>query len=448
MIQSKQMDATQGKLLPLIFQYAIPLIVSTLIQKLFGAVDIAVLGQMASTEAVASVGATASIIDLVVNSFLGISAGARILLAYQFGQKDEQQLRRTVGSALSLAAILGFVVMALGLVCSPLLLTVTQCPAECLDGAVSYLRIYMLAAPAILLYHFGSAVQMTSGDTRRPLYYMVASSSLNVILNVILCLSLPNKVVAVAIATAAAQILGAILVLLRLFRAEGMMRISWRDIRLHAKPLGRILRFGVPMALTNSLFPLAGLQIQSAVNGLGAATIAGDSSASIFGGVTAAFCDSFLSAMGTFVGQNLGAEKPQRVRASIFHTTWLSVSAAAFFGLFAVLTGRILGGDAAAVEVGMIRVFWLIGLYFLFELAYSFSVALQSFGYPTFTSVINLAWILGYRVLWMTFLYPHFPTYTCLVLCFFTSWFGMLLCNSIAFFVVWRRYRAGKMVRM
>ena len=453
MVSSKQIDATRGPLIWPIVRYAIPLIISVLVQKLFGAVDLAVLGQMASTEAVASVGATVSIVDLLVNSFFGIAGGARILLAYQLGQNDEDRLRRTTGSCLGLAVLLGVAVAAVGLICSPLLLNLTNCPDECIGGATIYLRIYMLAAPAILLYNFGSAILMTAGDTTRPLYYMIACSGLKVLLNVTLCLILPEKVVAVALATVLSQLLGATLVMIRLSRMEGAMRITWRQIRLHAESVFKILRFGLPMALTGSLFPLAGLQIQSAVNSFGPAAIAGDSAACVLGGVVGAFGDSFQSAMGTFVGQNLGAGKPERVRASIFHSIWLSVVSTMAVGLPMLLIGRfwlglLLGGDAVAVEYAMIRVTWLVALYFIFEFAYAFSIVVQSFGYPTFSSMINLAWILGYRVLWMTFLYPHYPTYLCLILCFFTSWFGMLLCNGLGFVVIWRRYRRGKLARM
>lgn len=453
MTQTKQIDATRGALIPQIIRYSIPLIISVLIQKLFGAVDLAVLGQMASVEAVASVGATVSIVDLVVNSFFGIAAGARILLAYQLGQSNEERLRRTVGTCLGLSIVLGIFVAVLGLICSPLLLTLTNCPAECKDGAIAYLRIYMLAAPAILLYHFGSAIIMTAGDTKRPLYYMIACSGIKVILNVLLCLVLPNKVVAVAFATVLSQLLGAFLVMLRLSRMEGVMRITIRQIRLHAEPIFKILRFGLPMALTNSLFPLAGLQIQSAVNSFGAAAIAGDSAACVLGGVVGAFGDSFQSAMGTFLGQNLGAGNHERVRGSLVHSTWLSTATSLVVGMIMLVTGPfwlglILGGDAVAIEYAMIRVFWLVSLYFIFEFSYALSVAVQSFGYPTVSSMINLAWILGFRVLWMTFLYPHYPTYLCLILCFFVSWFGMLICNSIGLAVVWRRYRRGRMVKM
>lgn len=450
---NKPLDATRGAMIPQIVRYSIPLIISVLIQKLFGAVDLAVLGQMASTEAVASVGATVSIVDLIVNSFFGIAGGARILLAYQLGQSHDERLRRTVGTCLSLAVLLGVGVAVLGFVFSPILLTLTNCPAACIDGATSYLRIYILAAPAVLLYHFGAAVLMTSGDTQRPLYYMIACSGLNVVLNVILCLILPDKVVAVALATAASQLLGAFLVMLRLFRMEGVLRVSWRQLRLHGEPVLKILRFGLPMALTGSLFPLAGLQIQTAVNSFGPAAIAGDSAACVLGGVVGAFGDSFQSAMGTFLGQNLGAGNRERVRASILHCTWLSAASSFVIGMILLVTGRfwlglILGGDEAAIEYAMVRVFWLVSLYFIFEFAYALSIAVQSFGYPTVSSMINLAWILGFRVLWMTFLYPLYPSYLCLILCFFVSWFGMLFCNGISLSVVWRRYRKGKMAKM
>ena len=180
---AKKVDATKGPLIPLIITFVIPLVLTTLVQQLFNAVDIAVLGNMADTTAVASVGATTTIIHLIVDAFVGISSGSKIVLSRLFGKNDEQELKRTIDTSLIVAISFGILIAVAGFFIAPMFLGVTKCPEECIDGATLYIRIYVMAAPAILLYNYGAAVLTSSGDSRRPLYYAMASGLLNVILN-------------------------------------------------------------------------------------------------------------------------------------------------------------------------------------------------------------------------------------------------------------------------
>ena len=231
MFQTKTIDATQGRLVPQIILFVIPLILTTLIQTLFNAVDIAVLGNMADTRAVAAVGATSTIVHLIVDAFVGISSGAKIVLSRLVGKNDEKGLHRTIDTALVLAVGFGVMVSTIGLTTAPFFMQWTKCPSDCFDDAVLYIRIYLAAAPAILLYNYGAAILTSSGDTRRPLHYAVASGFLNVILNILLCWILPQKVAAVAIATAASQIMAATLTMSRLCHLEGVMRVQIKRIR-------------------------------------------------------------------------------------------------------------------------------------------------------------------------------------------------------------------------
>lgn len=449
MFKSKQIDATQGRLVPQIILFVVPLILSSLVQKLFNAVDIAVLGNMADTRAVASVGATTTIVHLIVDAFVGIAAGSKIVLSRLVGKNDEKELRRAIDTSLVLAVVFGLLVAIVGFIMAPFFLRWVGCPTECFDGAVLYIRLYLAAAPAILLYNYGSAVLTSSGDTKRPLYYSVASGCLNVVLNIVLCLILPQKVAAVAIATAASQILAAILVMIRLCHLEGALRVRIRRIRFYFQSFVLLIRFGVPVALVNLIYPFANLQIASAINSHGVACMAGNSAAQTMEQMVATFRAAFGVSTATFMGQNLGAEKHDRVRKSFWHHMWLVAVVNTVIAMSVMLLNPFwpkifLGDDAAAIEYAVSRNNLVMVASIATALSAVISHAIQAFGYPIFGTLNAVIWVLGLRTVWMTFVYPTYPTYMCLIQCFAVTWILSMLSYAVIFFVIYRRYRKGK----
>lgn len=448
MARAKKIDATRGAFIPLIISFVLPLILMTLIQKLFNAVDIAVLGKMADTTAVASVGATGTITALIVDSFFGISTGAKILFSRAVGKNDPGELQKTLNSSIFIAAILGIIIAILGLILSPLLLQLVDCPAECFEGAVLYTRIYLLASPVNLVYNFGAAILTSWGDTRRPLYFAIVAGLTNVVLNVILCLILPQKVMAVAIATAVSQLICAILVLHRLCHMEGEVKLKPRAIHPHAATTRQIFYLGVPIMLVNLIYPLANLQISAAINSYGVAAVAGNSASSTVEQMLAACRLSFGNASATFIGQNLGANKPDRVRNSLLHILWIGASLTLFCGTLLVLTAPMwlklfLGGDTVAIEYALTRTRILMQFQFISTIVAVLSQALHAFGYPIFGTLNSVVWILGFRTFWMAFIYPHVMTYANLILCFVVAWCCTLVCYVIILSIIYRRYRRG-----
>lgn len=453
MFKPKQIDATRGPIVSQIIIFVIPLILTTLIQTLFNAVDIAVLGNMADTRAVAAVGATSTIVHLLVDAFVGISSGAKILLSRLVGKNDEKELRRTIDTSIVLAVGFGLLVATIGFVLSPIFLRWVDCPAECFDDAVLYIRLYLAAAPAILLYNYGSAILTSSGDTQRPLYYAIASGLLNVALNIILCLVLPRKVAAVAIATAAAQILAAILVMVRLCHLEGVLRVRIRRIRFHFKSFVQLIRFGVPISLQTLIYPVANLQIASAINSHGVACMAGNSAANTVEQMVSAFRSAFGVSTATFMGQNLGAEKHDRVRKSFWHNMWLVAVINTGICMLVMLTNSywlkiFLGEDRTAIEYAMTRNNLLMAAGIFAAMTAVLAHAIQAFGYPICSTINALAWVLGLRALWMAFIYPLYPTYSCLIQCFAVSWIMTALCNIVILSILYGRYKKGKYKRI
>lgn len=446
--KAKTVDATQGAIIPQIITYVIPLILMTLIQKLFHAIDIAVLGSMADTVAVASVGATGTILALIIDSFFGISTGAKIVFSRAVGKHDEQEQQHTLDTSMVLAAVLGIVIAIGGILLAPTMLRLVDCPDDCFTGAVLYMRLYLLVAPATLIYNFGAALLTSWGDTRRPLYYAIAGGILNAALNIILCLLLPQKVMAVAIATACSQVLGAVLVVVRLCHTEGQVRLRPACVRADRNTAGRIFRMGIPVSLVNLIYPLANIQITAAINSYGVAAVAGNSASATVEQMLAACRIAFGNATATFIGQNLGAGKPDRVRRSFLHILWIGTLLTLFSGALLVQLAPLwlrlfLGQDTAAIGYGLTRARILMSCQFISTIVSVLSQTIHSFGYPIFGTLNTVVWILGFRTFWMHVIYPHFLTYGNLIVCFVVAWLCTLVCYAAILAVIFRRYRRG-----
>ncbi|MBR6679948.1 MAG: MATE family efflux transporter [Clostridia bacterium] len=446
----KNIDATEGKLLPLIIIYSIPLIISTLVQTLFNAVDIVVLRYAADNIAVASVGATSPIVHLVINAFIGFAGGTNVILARYIGAKDDKKANGTVSTSLISAVFIGIVAAVLGLVLSEKFLELTNCPPECFEGAMTYLRIYFLASPAILVYNYGAGILRTSGDSNRPLIYMVASGVLNVVLNIILCMVLEQKVAAVAIATLASQVLGAVLVVIRLCKVNDCCKLDIRHLKWQPKIFGLIVKYGLPICFYHAIFPITNVMIASAINSFGPSAIAGSTAASNLEGLLNSITGSFNIAALTFVGQNLGAKKPDRVKKSV--GICLAVSTLLTFAFTVImclnikfLLGFFVGDDADAINYALVRVKYLTSIYFIGAMNSVFSGVLQAFGYSFLTTLNSVSAILVLRIIWMSFIFPYFKTFGSIFFCYTVSWCLLWICNVVIMSVVFVRYRKNKL---
>ena len=315
----RKLDVTSGSIPKGILAYAVPLMFSTLLQYSFNAVDIAVLGNMANTTAVAAVGATSSITSVIMSGFVGFSSGCKIILARQIGAGNEKEVKKTVDTAMISAAMIGVLLSIVGILLAPLFLQWTSCPRDCLDASALYMRIYLLAAPAIMLYNFGSSVLISIGDTKRPLYYITIAGFVNVGLNVVLCSVLEEKVIAVAVATLASQLVSAFLVCCRLMKMDGLGKLILRKMKWHSKTFFHIVGLGAPLSLSHLLGPISDLQIQSGINAIGVEAVAGNSAGISINNLIHSFANPIGTATITFMGQNIGAGKRERVKQTLFY---------------------------------------------------------------------------------------------------------------------------------
>ena len=450
LFKSSSVDATEGPILKKIFIYAIPLVLSTLIQTLFNAVDMIVLGSLADSVAVASIGATSAITGVLINSFIGITSGTKIILARLFGSKNQERFRTVSDTSMITGLAIGIIVCCLCIPLSPAMLKMTNCPSECFDDALIYIRIYAMSTPFIMLYNFGASVLNSSGDTQRPLYYIIAAGVLNVVLNIILCLIMPLKVMAVAIATLASQMLSCVLIILRLCKISGYGHLDILNIQFFWRDFGSIMRFGLPLALNQALYPISTLQIQGAINSYGVSATAGNSAAITIESIVSSFVGPLGTTAATFIGQNLGIKNTERVKQSFRHCLWLEVLVASVLGgtlfLFSksVFLPLIVGNDTAAVEFGYIRMACVCSCYGIAALNAVLSNALQAYGYSATTSVNSIITVFVFRFFWMWVIYPIAPTFLLLMLCYTVSWILSLIFNFVLYFIAIHRFKRGK----
>ncbi len=401
-LQMKKVDVLEGNLYRSIIRYCIPLLLMGLIQKLFNAVDVMVLGMVADTTAVASVGATSNVIHLLVDTFFGLSVGSRIVLARLLGAKDEERTGKTASTSLILAVALGLITAVLGWLFAPYFLEWTNCPAECVDGALLYIRIYLIGAPAILLYNFASAIIQVSGDANRPMIYMMISGAANVILNFALCMILEQKVAAVAIATLVSQVIGAALALAWLFREEGALQLRFKTMRWSGEALRLILKNGLPVAVYSAMYPIANLQIQTQVNSFGAAYMAATTVTSNLDSILSAVAITpLVTAIATFAGQNLGAGNRERVTRTFLFCTAVSASMNLILGILGNVFSRPLTllflSDEAAIAAARTRLLFVMLPHIIAGVHGCLSRAIQTFGYSTFVTVNSIVTVIGFR---------------------------------------------------
>ena len=439
-------NALQGSLTKNIFIFAIPLMLSSILQNFFNVADKAVLGHMAGEVAVASIAATTTIAALVINGAVGLASGTSIVLARFIGQGDKQKIRATIDTALLSSIFIGLLVAVAGFFLTPVFLKATKCPEECYEGAVIYMRIVLAAAPATLLYNYGSAILRTLGDSQKTLLYITIAGAVNVVLNVILCLVLTQKVVAVAVATAVSNLISGLLIVRRIFYVEGREKKDQLRFRFSLSSLGKIVRFGIPSSISSLVLPLGNVQITTAINTYGAAAVAGHSAALSVEMVAYAASGGMSSAAMTFMGQNIGAKNVARVRKTFWLCLLYNFLIAGSLGVLTYWTGEfwlglVLGNPTAdAVSYGMIRLFHVLQFMFVYAISNVLTASLNAFGYPIFTSITNIIFNLGFRVFWMQVVYPRSQTFATIMLCYIVAWLLNLSFYIIAFAFVYRRY--------
>lgn len=439
----RQVEMTAGPLLPNVLAFTVPLILSGVLQLLYNSADIIVVGRFADSVAMASVGATTSLIHLLVSMLMGLSVGASVAVARATGAGDRDGVRCAVHTSMALAVLSGVLLGALLLLLSAPLLELMGCPENVLVGAKLYLNIYAVGLPASLIYNYGAAILRAVGDTKRPLYYLTISGVVNIILNVLLVAGLKLSVAGVAIATIVSEFISAALVLASLITSHGDIRFEPKKTRVERRSLSLILRIGIPAGLQSSMFSISNVLIQSAINSFGAAAIAGNTAAASIEGFATTVSNSISQAALTFSSQNMGAEKYQRVRRVLAVCLAATLVGGLTLGLLIYVFGTpllsLFNTDPDVIANGLIRVSHNMPLYVLFCMQDTFVGQLRGIGYSLLPTITSLSGICLLRVVWLYTAFAASPTLDTLYLSYSVSWAVALAALVVCYAVVVRK---------
>lgn len=439
------MDLCEGSILKKLLLFALPLIASSVLQLFFNAADVIVVGQFAGDNSLAAVGSNGSIINLLTNVFMGLSIGANVLVARYFAAKEEEPLRKTVHTAITVSVICGALLAVVGALAAKQLLIWMQSPAEVIDLATVYLRIYFLGSPAMLLYNFGAAILRGVGDTKRPLYYLSFAGVVNVVLNLIFVVFFKMDVAGVALATVISQCVSALLVVRCLMREESAIRLMKEYLGIDKTTLLRIVQIGLPAGIQGSLFSLSNVVIQSSVNNFGNIVVAGNSAASNIEGFAYVGMNAFAQAIVAFVSQNVGAGKYERVNKIVIITMLCVFAVGLVLGNGIYLLGEPLlhmySDSEIVIAAGMKRLAFISTTYFLCGMMDTMVGALRGLGYSIMPMIVSLLGACAFRIAWIAvfFQMEQFHIIDTVYIAYPISWLLTLSVHILCFAVVrWR----------
>lgn len=442
MIKQDIQDLTQGSLIKKILFFSIPLIISNLLQVLFNMADVAVVGQFAGAMALGSVGSTVTLVAMFTGFLIGLSGGINVLVALHFGAKDKESLSKTIHSAAIVSLLTGVVLLLVGVFFSKGILELLQTKQELIDGAVLYIRIYFLGMPAMGIYNFGNAVFSAVGDTKRPLRYLAFAGAVNVILNLFFVIVCRMDVAGVALASAISQYLSAMLILIALFKCKEIYGLRLSELCLNRDKALDILRIGMPGGFQNMIFQIANLFIQVGVNSFSATMVAGNSAAANADALVYDVMAAFYTACGSFMGQNYGAGRKDRVLKSYFVSLAYSFGIGLVMGVTLVVFGTqflsLFTGEAAVIEAGMHRL-TIMGLSYCVSAFMDCTIAAsRALGKTIAPTIIVIMGSCVFRIIWVHTIFAHFKTIPSLYLLYVFSWSITAIAEIIYFVKVYR----------
>ena len=438
-------DLTSGPMLKKIILFSLPLAASSILQLLFNAADVVVVGRFAGSTALAAVGSNGALINLLVNLFVGLSLGANVVAARCFGAKDEKGVQNTVQTAVTLGIVSGILLAFVGFFVARGLLELMSCPEDVIDLSTLYLKIYFIGMPMTMLYNFSSALLRSVGDTRRPLYCLALAGVINVVLNLVFVIGFHLSVAGVALATIISQTVSACLVTWILTREKGALHLDLRHLGFHKGALLQILRIGLPAGLQSTVFSLSNVVIQSAINSFGSTIVAGNSAASNIEGFVYTAMNSFAQAAVTFTSQNMGARRYDNLDR-VMRNCLLCV----------VVTGLVLGGgasllgtqllhfyssDEAVVAAGLARLHIISATYLLCGIMDVLASCLRGRGYSVLPMIVSLVGSCLLRLVWIATIFQLFRSTTTLYLSYPISWILTAAVHLICLLVVHRKLK-------
>ena len=427
-------DMLNGPLAKKLVMFALPIFASSSLQQLFNSADVAVAGRFARDGALAAVGSNSVLVGLFVNLFVGLSVGANVVISQLIGQQNTKEVKPVVQTSMLFSLICGIFSAVVGIVLSRPLLELIDTPADVLDRAVMYLRIYCIGMPFIIPYNYGAAILRSIGDTKRPMFCLIGSGVLNVCLNLLLVIVFKMDVAGVAVATVVSNIFSSIVVIIILCRETSVIRLDLKQLRIEGRSLKRILRIGAPAALQSAVFSLSNICLQSAINSFGSDAVGGMTAALNFEMFGYFIVSAFSQSAVTFIGQNYGACKYDRCKKIMRLCLLESV-----VGMI-VLCGIFIAGSSflikiytvkpLEIEFAMVRIMYILPCLFITACYEITGSALRGMGRSAIPAVITVVGVVLFRVIWVYLIFPHFGSLLSLLIVYPISWVitgGMML---------------------
>lgn len=438
--KEKNNDLTSGPLTIKIIKFIIPLMLTGILQLLYNAADSIVVGHYDGSSALAAVSSVGALINLLVNAFMGLSVGAAVVVAQDYGAKDYEGVSKTVHTSYLISIIGGIVVGAIGLIFSRQFLIWMESPEDVLPLSTEYLMIYFAGTPANMAYNFGASILRSVGDTKRPLYFLTISGLVNIVLNLVLVIVFHMGVAGVAYATIISQILSAVMVIVYMMKSKDCVRFVPKNMRIYGDKLKKMLYIGLPAGFQGTVFSLSNVVIQSAVNSFGSLVMAGNGAASSLEGFTYTAMNSVYQASLTFVGQNVGAKKYNRINKVQGVCLVLVTIIGLVFGVTTYCLGEpllsiYLPNDPEAIPYGIIRMSYIALPYFLCGMMEVMVGGQRGMG-MSFIPMINA--LLGscvLRIVWISTVFAADPTLFTLYISYPISWIVTTLAHTVFYFV-------------
>ena len=445
---SNKRSMTSGPLLPNIILYTIPVILTSILQLLFNAADLIVVGRYCGSISVAAVGTTGAISNLIINLFIGLSVGAGVLVAQNLGAKKESTVHRVIHTAVPAALIGGIFLSIIGIIFAKPLLQLMNTPDNVIELSAIYMRIYFAGMTFTMLYNFCASILRAAGDTKSPLIFLTIAGIINVVLNLIFVTQFNMNVAGVALATTISQGISASLVLIALIKRKDCCKFKYQNMRIYKNELLKLIKIGLPAGIQGSLFSISNVIIQSSINSFGGVVMSGNAAAANIEGFVYVMLNSFHQSAVNFVGQNTGAQHFKRVKKTLI-ICLLSVSVVGIVAGFTVyifapqLLSIYITDSSAAISYGITRLTFICIPYFLCGLMDVTTGALRGMGASLTPMIISVLGVCGFRITWILTIFrvERFHTPQCLYFSYTVSWTLTFLIELAAFAFLFKKFK-------
>lgn len=442
---SYRMDMTEGPLTTKIIKFTIPVMLSGILQLLFNTADVIVVGRFTGKTALAAVGSTGSLINLLVSLFMGLSIGTNVLVARYQGAKDDKAVSETVHTSIALGIVGGLILLIIGVVATRPLLEMMATPEDVIDQSTLYMRILFFGMPLNLILNFGAAILRAIGDTKRPLYYLTIAGVINLFLNIFLVTVFSLGVAGVAIATVISEGVSCGLILLCLKHETGAIRLYFNRIKINPSKCIDIMKIGLPAGLQGCIFSISNVLIQSSVNSFGSTVMAGNTAASNIEGFVYVSMNSLHQTCISFTSQNFGAGKFKRIKKVLINCLVIVAITGLVLGNSAYFFGKYLlsayNNEAEVISYGLIRLSIISTMYFLCGLMDVMVGAMRGIGYSILPMIVSLVGACGLRIVWIYTVFMKFRTLDILFISYPVTWTITFLSHLVCYYIVTRKYK-------